>query len=244
MYRNEERVVVDKYLTGGEWKKFCKKPEYKADPLLKAMAALEKAEKQGPDEQLKALDELDKQAEVLLKAHKADKILTNYLGEVAKASKKLRTDTSAAQAAAERASKDEDDEPPSALLDPKKLLSQLNQCKRDPDRTVHFAFVDAKDKQPACLAMSPKMGSKMLFAKLQQASGVKTGAYGSAWVDGTQLMLQLDKPMGGLVKKIRGPVKECGFRITKAVLWNEDGTVFEQDEQADDDAAAPGAPAP
>jgi len=61
-------------------------------------------------------------------------------------------------------------------------------------------------------------------------------------------MLQLDKPLSGLVKKVKGPVKAVGFKIAKAVLWNADGTVFEQDELAEEavgeDGAqgAPGAP--
>ncbi|RZL11200.1 MAG: hypothetical protein EOP40_03585 [Rubrivivax sp.] len=239
--------MADKYLTESEWKNFCKKPGYKAELLVKALAGLEKADKAGPQAQLKALDELDKQADVLLKANKADKILSGYLGEMAKAGKKLRKEADDALAKAKSSSKDDDDDedgPPAALLDPKKLLAQLNLCKRDSDRTVQFAFVDAKDKQDAALAMSPKVAGRSLFAKLQQAAGVKTGAYGSAWIDGTALMLQLDKPLGGLVKKIRGPVKACGFKISKVVLWNEDGTVFEQEDEPEDKAAPASGDAP
>lgn len=129
---------------------------------------------------------------------------------------------------------DDEESVPSALLNPKLLFKQLTQCRKDPQRTMKFAFVDAKDKQPALLAMHPRMSSRALFKKLQAAAGVKSGAYGTAWVDGMSLMLQLDKPLSGLVKKVRTAVKACGFRISKAVLWNADGTVFEQDEQADD----------
>jgi hypothetical protein len=89
--------------------------------------------------------------------------------------------------------------------------------------------------------LHPRMSARALFRKLQAAAGVKTGAFGTAWVDGMSLMLQLDKPLSGLVKKIRGPVKACGFRITKAVLWNEDGTIFEQDDQTDNGGEGPGA---
>jgi hypothetical protein len=55
---------------------------------------------------------------------------------------------------------------------------------------------------------------------------------------GTCLMLQLDKPLSGLVKKVRGPVKACGFKIAKAVLWNADGSVFEHDDETDEPAAS------
>lgn len=222
----------DKYLSEKEWKSFSKNPAVKDAGLIKALAAVEKAERAGSDEQLKALDELDRQAELLLKANKSDKLLANYLGEMDRAAAKLRKELE--KALAQAGDKDaEDEEPGSALLDPKRLLAQLTLCRRDPERTVEFGFVDAKDKQGAVLAMSPKMSGRKLFAKLQAETGVKTGAYGSAWVDGASLMLQLDKPLSGLVKKVRVPVRECGFKISKAVLWNADGTVFEQDEQAE-----------
>jgi hypothetical protein len=90
--------------------------------------------------------------------------------------------------------------------------------------------------------MHPKLSAKKLFSKLKIATGVNTGAYGSAWIEGTSLMLQLDKPLGGLVKKVRGPVKACGFKIAKAVLWNADGTVFEQDDEAEETVGAQAAP--
>jgi hypothetical protein len=134
----------------------------------------------------------------------------------------------------------EDDEPGSALLDPKRLVAQLKMCQRTPDRTVQFAYLDAPSKdQPAVLAMHPKMSSTSLFNKLKKETGGKTGAYGSAWVDGTSLMLQLDKPLGGLVKKVRAAVKAAGFRVAKVVLWSADGTVFEQDDEPDKDGDGP-----
>ena len=221
--------MSNKFLSEREWKSFVKNPACKPEPLAKALAALAKVEKDGPSAQQKALDEVDKQVALLQKAHKDDKALVRYLGEVASAADTLR----------QSASEDADDEPDDVLLDPKKLLAQLNLCKRDPGRKVQFAYVDGKDKQPALMAMSPKMSGRKLFARLQEAGGVKTGAFGVAWVDDTVLMLQLDKPLGGLVKKVRGPVKACGFRMTKAVLWNADGTVFEEDAETDAPAVEP-----
>ena len=239
--------MSEKYLSEREWKTFAIKGGYHKDAtaLGKAFVAFDKADKEAPAEQLKALDELEKQAEALLKSKKGDKELAAYLGDVGKSLEKQRKSVEAAakQAAKAEEEEDEDNVPGGALLDPKRLLAQLNLCKRDPDRTVQFAYVDGKDKKEPVLALSPKVNGKMLFTKLQAMTGVKTGAYGSAWMDGTALMLQLDKPLSGLVKKIRGPVKACGFRISKAVLWNADGSVFEQDEQ-EDDAEGAGQPAP
>ena len=139
---------------------------------------------------------------------------------------------------------EDDDEDGPAWMEPKRLLQQLNLCKKDNDRNVQFAFVDKSDKAPGVLVLSPKQAGRSLFAKLQKETGVKTGAYGTTWMDGTQMMLQLDKPLGGLVKKLREPVKACGFRVTKIVLWNADGTVFEEEAGEPADPNAPGGTAP
>lgn len=234
--------MANKYLTEREWKSFSKDPAYKDAALVKALAALDKAEKADPDEQLSALAEVEKQAGLLLKAHKGDKALVNHLGEMDKAGKKLRQEAQDAQHTL--ADKAEGDEPGSALLEPHKLLAQLNFCKRDPERHVQFAYVDGHDKQAAVMAMSPKMGGRKMFTALQSETGVKSGAFGTAWIDDNSLMLQLDKPLAGLVKKARAPVRACGFRIARIVLWNADGTVFEQDDDGQEPAATATGAAP
>jgi hypothetical protein len=238
------------------WKAFTKKQKVELDDkeLLKALARFDKTDEHKPEQRLEALKDLakevPKQVAALAKRKKelGDKpfgLVKDELYAILEEAEALQKKT---QAALDAEDEEDEDSKPNALIDPKLLFKQLNMCRKDPDRTMKFAFVDAKDKQPAMLAMHPRMGARALFGKLQAAAGVKTGAYGSAWVDGMSLMLQLDKPLSGLVKKVRPPVKACGFRITKAVLWNEDGTVFEQDELPEEAVgegqahAAPGAP--
>lgn len=127
-----------------------------------------------------------------------------------------------------------DDEAGNLLLDPQRLLTQLNLCKRDAARRVNFGFVEGHDKQPAVLALSPKIAAKKLLATLQDETGVKPGAFGTAWVEDTVLTLQLDKPLSGLVKKVRAPLQACGFRVTQVVIWNADGSVLEEEAQHDE----------
>src|SRR3982750_582557 len=62
------------------------------------------------------------------------------------------------------AGEEDDDEPGNVLLEPKRLLAMLTRCKRDPELSMRFAFIDAKDKQGAVFAMHPKMSAKKLFA--------------------------------------------------------------------------------
>ena len=237
--------MADK-LSEATWTVFAKKQKLELEDkaLVKALAAFDKSDESKPEARLKALDEVIKQipeqVKALLKRKKelGDKpfgLAKDQLYALLEDAEALQKKTQAAIDAED----DEDEESaPNALLDSKVLFKQLTMCRRDPERTMKFAFVDAKDKAPAVLVLHPRMGARSLFSKLQAAAGVKTGAYGSAWVDGPSLMLQLDKPLSGLVKKVRAPVKAAGFKIAKAVLWNEDGTVFEQDDQDDEKLGA------
>jgi hypothetical protein len=241
------------------WKAFTKKQKLEGEledkELLRVLSKFDKTDESKPAPRLEALEdvikEIPKQVTALVKLKKklGDKpfgLVKDELYAILEEAEKLKKKTQAAlDAENDKDDEEEEDEDSAAnvLLQPKLLLKQLTMCKKDPERTMKFAYIDGKSKeQPPVLAMHPKLSAKKLFAKLQIATGVKTGAFGSAWVDGTSLMLQLDKPLSGLVKKVRGPVKACGFKIAKAVLWNADGTVFEQDDEAEETVGAQAAP--
>jgi hypothetical protein len=241
------------------WKAFTKKQKLEGEledkELLRVLSKFDKTDESKPAPRLEALEdvikEIPKQVTALVKLKKklGDKpfgLVKDELYAILEEAEKLKKKTQAAlDAENDKDDEEEEDEDSAAnvLLQPKLLLKQLTMCKKDPERTMKFAYIDGKSKeQPPVLAMHPKLSAKKLFAKLQIATGVKTGAFGSAWVDGTSLMLQLDKPLSGLVKKVRGPVKACGFKIAKAVLWNADGTVFEQDDEAEETVGAATAP--
>lgn len=248
--------MSDKHLTVKEWQKFSSGGGYKDAAWLKALSAVEKSAGAAAAEQLQALDALEAAGRSLLKLHRGDDKLVSYLDDVDAQLKKVRKDAQKTQAKDDKAagkageaedSEEDEEEKGPALLDPKRLLLQLTLCRKNPARRVQFAFVDGKDKAPALVAMSPKQTGRKIFGLLCEEAGVKTGAFGSAWVDGTELMLQLDKTMGGLAKKMRAPIKACGFRITKVVLWSADGTILEQDaapEEAEGAAAGSAQAAP
>lgn len=73
--------MVDKYLGPTEWKNTSKGTSWKAEPLGKALAAFDRAEKSGGTEALAALADVEKQAGALAKAHKGDKALAAWLDE-------------------------------------------------------------------------------------------------------------------------------------------------------------------
>ncbi|MBQ0959610.1 hypothetical protein KAK06_11700 [Ideonella sp. 4Y11] len=241
--------MADKYLSEKEWKSASKGTAWKADPMAKALAAFEKADKSGPQDGLKALDEVQKQADLLGKSAKGDKALTTWLGHLDKSigSQRKDYDKAVADAAkATQAAKDagngesEDDEENAAaavLLDPKRLRSQFQTLKRNPQRRAQFAFVASKTESG--FTLSPKVAGRKLFAKLSDALDSKVGTFGLAWLDGTTLVLQIDKAMGGVVKKVRAPIKACGFRVAKVVLWDAEGQVLEEDLADEQDLPAP-----
>lgn len=244
--------MSDKISESG-WKAFVKSlkldQELDDKELLKLLARVDKTDERKPEPRLEALKDLAKEipkqvaAATKLKKQLGDKPFGQIKDQLYAMLDAAETAQKKAQTALDEADgEDDEDAKPDLLANPKLLYKQLNLCRQDPERTVNFAYVDGKDGQPALLAMHPRMNVKKLFAKLQEAAGVKAGSYGTAWVDGTSLMLQLEKPLSGLVKKIRQPVKACGFKIAKAVLWDADGTVFEQDEQAEDVVGVPTAP--
>lgn len=139
---------------------------------------------------------------------------------------------------------DGEDEPASALLQPKRLLQQLQLCKKDPERRVHFAFVDGDKSGDALLVLHPRMGGKSLFAKVSAEVGRKLGSFGEAMVDDTTLKLVVDKTYSGLVKKVRPPIRDAGFKLSKVVLVDPKGQKLDEDNEKDPDSPdAAGAPA-
>lgn len=231
--------VGGKFLNEKAWKDFNKAGTYQGAALTKALAAFDKLSPDDANRLIAALDDVEQQLDALLKQHRADKALPAYATG-------LKKEASTARKEAERAAQAQEDESDDKLTDPKLLLAQLNRCRREPDTVMQFAFMDAdpKAQRAALLCLSLRTSGYKLFTLLREKTGSKTGAYGTAWVDGLSLMLQLDKPLSGLVKKIRAPVRACGFRIKEAVLWQADGTVFERDEAPDDEASTAPAIAP
>ncbi|RZL08242.1 MAG: hypothetical protein EOP40_13740 [Rubrivivax sp.] len=133
----------------------------------------------------------------------------------------------------------EDDEPASALIDPKRLLKQLQLCKNDAQRLVNFAYLD-DGKQDPVLVLHPRMAGRALMAKLVKDLGIKTGSFGMLSLDGTVLRLVVEKKYGGLVKRIRIPIKACGFKLGKVLLVDEKGQTLDQDEDQEADQPTSG----
>lgn len=247
--------MADKYLNPRDWKAVSKDSAVKGEPLSRALAAFAQAEDGAPQAARAALDEVEKQADLIAKSVKDDRRLSGWLADLGKSiALRRRALIKAAEqaelAAAADGGADAEEAAEAALFDPKRLLGQLNLLRRDPERRANFAFIDASDTRAAALTLSSKTAARKLFSRLQDATGTRAGAFGVAWVQEDALVLQLDKPLSGLVKKVRGPLRACGFRVPRIMLWGPEGSVLEESGEAEAGetvtaaaAAAPDAPA-
>jgi hypothetical protein len=139
--------------------------------------------------------------------------------QAAKAAEKLAAEQGA----------DDEDEASSALIDPKRLLKQLQLCKADPARQLQFALLD-DGKQDPQLAVHVRQTGRSLFAKLVKDLGIKTGAFGQLSLDGVDLLLVVEKKVSGLAKRIRIPIRACGFKLGKVRQLGPDGESLEEDQ--------------
>lgn len=218
-------MAVEKQLSEAAWKSFANGRGYKDGPLLKALAELAKADP--PDAQQSALDAIDKQAEVLLKANKGDKELSAYLGDMDKAVARARK--AAEQAAAPSRDGDEEDSP--ALLT-SKLIPLIRQVRSG--ETV-YAMVGTAGKSTAVLLSRKPIGTprKKLLADYLDAKGGVKYLDGQCLLENNALTFVMLGAVGGLAKRLRAALLQQTELILKVRCRGEDG------EDDDGEAAAP-----
>lgn len=237
--------MSEKFLNEADWKKFSKSRDYKDAALLKALAALEKTEEAAPPDQLKALDELDKQSTALLKLHKGDKELSAYLADLDKAAQKLRRQLEKDAKDARKDSKDADeDEEESPALLTTKLLPLLRDVRKG--AAVHSLVGLAGSEAVVLLsrrAISPGL-RKLLAAELGVSGGIKY-LPGNCLFEENAFTFIVQTQASGLAKKLKAALlKQVGQRLKVRVRGDDPNDVDEDLEggEADADAgeAAPG----
>jgi len=202
--------MPERQLTEASWKAFAKGRSYKDAPLLKALAALLKAEKEGAQPLLDALDDVDDAAQSLLKGVKGDKELSSYVTEMGKAVEKSRTqaknamreDANKAKAAAKKADAEEEEEEEPALIGTK-MLPLIRQVKNGGGPFPAMCVTDGK---VAAVLVSrthpPQSRRKMLMDYLGLTGGVKCHIGECMFEDKVVTFVFPTQP-AGLAKKIR-----------------------------------------
>lgn len=232
--------MSDKNLTELEWKKFSKGKDFKDSAFIKALSGLERAK--SPDQELAALADVDKQADGLRKAHKADKDLVGYLDDLDKALDKRRR---AAEAEAKRAAQqaqDADDEEESPALLTTKLVPLLRQVRKGEPMQAMLA---SNGKQVAVL-LSRRAISPSRRKLLADYLGGGTAKYfgGECQFEENAYTFVLRTQAAGMAKKLRaGLLEQTGLRM-KVRVRGEDPNDIDEDGEAEDEGGQEGAASP
>lgn len=222
--------MSEKLLDESEWKKFSKGGDYKDAALLKALAALAKA---APAECGAALDEVEKQGELLLKAHKGDKKLAEHWKTVAAALVRERKAATAA-AEAEAASADDDDASPAVLTT--KMVPLLRMVPKGETLQAVVAYVG---DQTAVMVSRKAIGApqrKLLATQLGVSGGVKYLA-GQCLFEKNLHTFVLETLVAGMAKKLKAALLAQTEMRWKIRVRGLDPNVVEED--LDEDGAPP-----
>ncbi|MBL8360913.1 MAG: hypothetical protein JNN18_10525 [Rubrivivax sp.] len=222
--------MSEKLLDESEWKKFAKGGDYKDAALLKALAALAKA---GPAERAAALDEVEKQGELLLKAHKGDKKLAEQWKGVAAA---LGRERKAAEAAAAEADAEGDDDAGPAVLTTK-MVPLLRAVPKGETLQAVVAYVG---DQTAVMVSRKAIGApqrKLLAAQLGVSGGVKYLA-GQCLFEKNLHTFVLETLVAGMAKKLKAALLAQTEMRWKIRVRGLDPNVVEEDLDDGDGASA------
>ncbi len=231
--------MSEKSLTELEWKKFSKGRNLKDAAFVKALAELEKAEKAKDFEaQLKALDEIEKQADVLRKANKAEKEVTSYLDDVDKGVSKDRKlaefeARKAKKAAEEAAESGDEDETPELLTT--KMIPLMRQVRKGDTMQVLIAMA-GKD---TCVFVSRKpIGPprrKLLTTYLGTTAGVKFVPGEVIWEENANTFVMRTQA-AGLAKKVKAALLAQTEQRYKVRVRGEDPNDIDDDGEATEQA--------
>jgi hypothetical protein len=249
--------MADKSLTESAWKAFSKTASYKDGALVKALAAYEKSEKSGAQEQLDALDELEKQADLLRKANKADKKLGDYLDDLDKALGKQRKSSQDALAeekkkAAAKAAEEEEEETPALLTS--KMIPIVKAVRKGD--IVAQVLIATTGKETVVLlskkSISPARG-KLLKEQMTNPGGLKF-IRGECLLEDKKVTFVVQSKAAGLGKKLKAAlmaqtdINLKAIRVRGVDPDNPDAPPdieLEQDEDGEgeeDEGQEPGAP--
>lgn len=232
--------MSDKLLSEAEWKKFVKAKDLNDVLMGKALAALDRAERSTPKEQLQALENVQKQILALLKQHKADKEISAHLIDIDKALKKATQIAATAQKQADtkterpEPSTDEDDASPEALGS--RLLPLMRQVIQGHTMQAMIAMVG---KDMVVLISRKTIGPtqrKLLGSALTSSSGIKYIAAQCLFEDKAHTFVVASQA-AGLAKRIKAALlKQTGQRY-KVRVRGEDPSDVDEDLEEDEHAA-------
>ncbi len=228
--------MAEKQLTDAAWKSFAKGKGYKDSDMLRALDALARAGKGAAEDRLKALDALEKQAELLRKAHKGDKALADYLAELDKASARERKQ-------AERDAKREEDEKQAAAQadeeadSPAMLTTQVPALLRElrKGRAMHALVANAGKDTAVLISRKPISTSRRkLLTEYLGVSGSAKFIVAECLFEANAVTFVVATQAAGLAKRLKAALlAQAGLRVKVRVRGAEAGDV-DEDLEGDD----------
>ncbi|WP_077033349.1 hypothetical protein [Pelomonas sp. KK5] len=231
--------MADKLLTDGAWKAFAKKKDYKDAALLKAFARLDAAE---GEKRLQALDELESQSELLLKANKADKELAAYLGDLRKALDKERRaaedEAKKAAAAAKASAASDDDESGPAVLTTK-MVPILREVAKGGEA---FARIAVAGKVLGVLVSRKPLtgGSKAVMAEYLGVGGLKYFDASCIFEAGMHTFVMEARPSGVAKLLKKALLDQTGLRWKVRVRGQDPADVEDAGDEEEEGRQAEG----
>jgi hypothetical protein len=229
--------MAEKNLSELEWKKFAKGRDLKDAALIKALAALEKA--QAPAQALAALDDVEKQADTLRKSARGDKELAKYLDDLDKALDKERksSEFEARKAASEAATDqggDEDEETPALLTS--RMIPLIRQVKKGEEMQ---ALLASSGKEVAVMlsrrAISPSR-RKLLSDYLDD--GTPKFFPGTCLFEENAYTFVLKTQAAGLARKVKAALlKQVELRLKVRVRGEDPNDIDDDGEPAEAEGA-------
>lgn len=228
--------MSDKNLSELEWKKFAKGRDLKDAALVKAMAALEKAK--APDQSLAALDDLEKQSDLLRKSAKGDKDLAKYLDDLDKAlDKERKLSEFEAKKAAKEAAKDQggDEEEETPALLTSKMIPLIRQVKKGDEMQVLLASA-GKDVAVMLSRRAISPSKRKLLTEYLDGGAAKFFP-GICIFEENAYTFVLKTQAGGLAKKVKAALlRQVELRLKVRVRGEDPNDIDDDGEPAEDEA--------
>ena len=229
--------MSEKNLSEAEWKKFSKGHDWKDAAFVKALAALDKAK--APDQELDALDNIDKQADALRKSAKGDKELAGYLDDLDKSLGKQRklSEAEVKKAAKDQGGDDEEEETPALLTS--KMIPLIRQVKKGEEMQ---ALLANNGKEVAVmLSRRPISPSKRKLMAEYLDGGTPKYYPGTCIFEENAYTFVLKTQAGGLAKKLKAALlKQVELRLKVRVRGEDPNDVDDDGEAAEDESGEGG----
>ena len=226
--------MSDKYLSLQAWKTFARNRNYKDAALLKALGDLDKFGDGQPDERLRALDEAEKQSELLAKGAKGDKDLAAYVGDLLKQAKVARKAAELARAARDKQAAQaeaEDDDAPDLLTT--KLASLLKEVRRGVPMHAMLAIGSAESAVLLSRKPIPAPRRSLLVDYLGTSSGVKFPIGQCLWEENAFTFVLASASLAP-AKKVRAALKAQVGTLSKIRVRGMDPADVDEGDQEDE----------